>query len=766
MGIAARLKEDGRLHFWESIGAKILGAFLVIVFLVLNITGWIFYYALRRNLEAELGTRLANLASASASLLDGTRVRLVPASEIFREQIRETLSKIKGATALERIYIFDDEHKNIVEDTGAVPIGEEYVLLRISRGEVDRVFSSGEATSSVLYRVGQRWYKSAYAPIRDVDGRVVAALGVDASARYFDLLRRARRTILAINGVSAGIAIAVSFILARSLIVPIRRLMEAAQRVGGGDLSARASPSSRGEIGYLARVFNDMLDSLRERSERLSALYREESLRAERKMRELATLARIGGLMGAFEDVGGLLRSILDEVLNGLGVEGGAVVFPAGELEDVSVGSLKMPSRESIEMRLRSWPQEERSLRGDGEVFVPLRAEDVPEGMLVVRSKGMAEQTQEDEVFVVIASIMAQAVRIGRNISRIVSIGRYNKSILESVASGVISVDQGGRIAVCNPAARKILDPKGEGTIGQDISSLPERLRRLLEDALAGEVHSRVEFEVPAGNSRIFLGASTSLLQDERGAPLGAILVFTDLTEIRQLQRELAVRDRLAALGEMSAGIAHEIRNPLSGMRIFAEILRKRLISLGEEELTGHVETILREIRNLDDLISEFLLFARPLQMNLQRRNLKDIVDSALELFAPNLDEKNIKLILDLKPDVVSMVDDDKLKRAILNLLINAAQAIDERGTITVGLREEGDKILVSVQDTGCGIEEELRDKIFNPFFTTKDRGAGLGLSLVHKIVEGHGGSIRVESRVGEESTFTIVLPKGSVEGG
>lgn len=292
----------------------------------------------------------------------------------------------------------------------------------------------------------------------------------------------------------------------------------------------------------------------------------------------------------------------------------------------------------------------------------------------------------------------------------------------------------------------------------------------MLQDALArGIVISRREFELDRkGQGRIWVGVSTSLLHDREGEIIGVTFVFTDLTEIKHLQEQVELRRRLTVLGEMSAGIAHEFRNFMGTIMGFAKLIAKRLDS--NDPGQNMVQAITRELQAMDRLIEQLLSFGRHIELNLRPVDLEPFLHKQiLHALDQATDHPRPQLNLEISSGIPQVVLDEVLMRqAITNLLQNALEAMPQGGELRVRVellkREisaQGTvrEVLLEIADTGQGIPAEKLDKIFLPFFTTKQKGTGMGLALVHKIVLSHNGRIQVDSTEGRGSTFRIYLP-------
>jgi len=275
---------------------------------------------------------------------------------------------------------------------------------------------------------------------------------------------------------------------------------------------------------------------------------------------------------------------------------------------------------------------------------------------------------------------------------------------------------------------------------------------------------------------KIYLGFSISPLTDPEGSLIGHTLIFQDITRFKEMEEQMKRVDKMAAIGLLASGMAHEIRNPLASLSGSIQVLNSEL------RLDNHqqhlMEISLRESERLNALITDFLLFAQPPQTHRDPWEISKIIDETVELFRHSPSFRNgIEIVRpNHQGDIEARVDRDQLKQVIWNLLINAAQAMDREGQIGIqmdkeheafwgaGPRSSGAKkgkewVKISISDSGGGISSQDKEKIFEPFFTTKEGGTGLGLSIVHKIIENHDGRIRVESEMGRGSTFTIFLP-------
>lgn len=344
----------------------------------------------------------------------------------------------------------------------------------------------------------------------------------------------------------------------------------------------------------------------------------------------------------------------------------------------------------------------------------------------------------------------------------------YNEDILKSVSSGVIAFNKENKITTFNEAAEKILGIEGNGLLGKscwDAFGEESGLCHLLNTTLQRQEGSlRRELEIARGSSeKKWIGISSSILKDRKDEAIGTILIFSDITEIKGLQDEIRQKDRLTVLGELAGGIAHEFRNMMGTILGFAKLLSKKIGK--KEPMQGMIEAIMNELNTMEMMINELLslgkaapLSLKPVDINKMLRNI--LIKSMGEIKEPK-PQMDINIPLDM-PEV--MADELLIRQAFTNLIQNSIDAMPDGGRLDVSGRyyaiEGMDRTVeISIRDTGIGIAADKIERIFLPFFTTKPKGTGLGLALVHKIILSHNGKIEVESREGAGTTFRVILP-------
>lgn len=342
-----------------------------------------------------------------------------------------------------------------------------------------------------------------------------------------------------------------------------------------------------------------------------------------------------------------------------------------------------------------------------------------------------------------------------------------HERIVESIRSGLVTTDLEGRIFTFNTTAEEITGYKAEDVKGKHISKLFGEIQLQIQESLSaaevGELSPRFESEclTPEG-LRLRLGFSISPLFTESGETTGLILSFQDLTDIRSMEETARRQDRLAAVGRVAAGIAHEIRNPLAAMRGAIQVLQSDLN--GDASQAQLMGIILNESDRLNKIITDFLTYARP---RLSEFETVDVCEAMRETFtllkhSPELRENHVLEEVLPKEQITTLADSSQLKQVFWNLSRNAIQAMPDGGTLRAEVtKRRSGRIQITFTDTGCGMSPQQVERLFEPFSSTKG-STGLGLSIVYQIVRDHGGTINVRSREGQGTTITIELPSAS----
>ncbi|MFP5213529.1 MAG: ATP-binding protein [Acidobacteriota bacterium] len=335
----------------------------------------------------------------------------------------------------------------------------------------------------------------------------------------------------------------------------------------------------------------------------------------------------------------------------------------------------------------------------------------------------------------------------------------FTSTLINQMPVGLMTTDMEGNIQRANEASHVILHQ--EEAIGGNLNDFPcfrsiiEQLRR------EGSVIEREILCPLEGGETAPLLMNAALIRDGEERSTGYVLLFTDMTNIKQLEERLRRSERLAGLGRLAAGIAHEIRNPLSSIKGFATILASRFPE--EDKSRTIADVMVQEVERLNRVVTELLDYARPTELSRRSCSCADMLRHTLSLVERDARLRNIEIASTTIPEDLTLeADPDRLSQVLLNLYLNGLQAMDHGGTLKVEAFREDGRAVLNVTDTGHGIPSEHLPHIFDPYFTTKPSGVGLGLANVHKFVEAHGGEIEVASNPGQGTTFTIRLPLGN----
>lgn len=330
-----------------------------------------------------------------------------------------------------------------------------------------------------------------------------------------------------------------------------------------------------------------------------------------------------------------------------------------------------------------------------------------------------------------------------------------NDNILKSLDSGVITLDLKGNIISANPMSKNILDLQSdEQIINKDIY---EFFPALDLDNLISTKREQILYTTSEGE-KITLGFSSSLLQGDDDQTQGYILIFQDLTEIKILEDKLRNTEKLAILGQLASGLAHEIRNPLSAISGAIEILSSEVESSSDNLRLVNVAT--QEIERMNLIVEDFSILTNPILKTGLPVDMSVILNETLDTFSKTIKRSDINLERQIQSEIFVKGDSYRLKQSVWNLLLNSMQSISGQGTIRIEALVEKENVIVKISDTGCGISQKNISSIFDPFFTTKNSGTGLGLVIVQKVIEGYNGKIDVVSAVNEGSTFIITIGK------
>jgi two-component system sensor histidine kinase HydH len=346
--------------------------------------------------------------------------------------------------------------------------------------------------------------------------------------------------------------------------------------------------------------------------------------------------------------------------------------------------------------------------------------------------------------------------RMGVTHATLLNTQLYANNVLESIPDSLITLDQDGNIVSCNKNAEELLKRCSRDIVGKKVLDMfpacpPETLTA--EDNM---IEKDAELQVANGKP-VPVKMGSALLKDHQGKRIGRVLVMRDVGEIRLMEQQLEHSRRLAALGSMAAAIAHEVRNPLGTLRGLAHFFGSE--DGASDACKEYSKFMISEVDRLNQLVTELLQFGAPQDIKFDKVEVKTMVEKIVTLLKNDLVEKNIKFVRQYDEDAELYGDTNLLIQTLLNLLTNSIQAIPNGGEITLKIQCNSQKCRISVSDTGTGMSDETKSKMFDPFFTTRKNGSGLGLAVSHRIVERHNGYFEINSAVNAGTTITMVLP-------
>jgi two-component system sensor histidine kinase HydH len=355
---------------------------------------------------------------------------------------------------------------------------------------------------------------------------------------------------------------------------------------------------------------------------------------------------------------------------------------------------------------------------------------------------------------------LAQSYRVTK--TSLTRIKAFSDNLVENMPIGLIAIDQNKKIVSINQVAGSILRVTPRKIIGKDARhTLPDQIWQHIQDLAkeSGILEKEITYSSPDGTV-VPLEFSTTWLYDDKGSFLGYIVLFKDLSEIRSLRNEIARNQRMASVGRLAAGVAHEVRNPLSSIKGFATYFKERYHDVPEDQQISAI--MIQEADRLNKVVGQLLEFARPIAISKKSTAIEPLIMDSLKLVERQASEKHIKITTDFSDGINEVnLDPDRISQVLLNLYLNALDAMEKGGHLAVSISMNAGKkqIEIKISDTGVGISSQDFPLIFDPYFTTKPTGTGLGLAIANNIIEAHDGIISLESRLGKGTTVTICLP-------
>ena len=345
---------------------------------------------------------------------------------------------------------------------------------------------------------------------------------------------------------------------------------------------------------------------------------------------------------------------------------------------------------------------------------------------------------------------------------------KFSERIVASLPSGLVAFDDQGLSITINSPGKALLELDGHG-LGEPYQKLLANyveLAEMVDHCLKeGTLYRRVEVESITNGQTKRLGATIAPIEwhAERG-PRGALCLLTDITEVTELKEQLALKNNLESLGEMSAGLAHEFKNAIAAMQGYVQLIQTQNLEAKAAVTAG---ALLNEVQSLSTMVTSFLNFARPQPLHVEDVSMKELIEECISELSPLFEHKKVELIVNSLTDFTVPADERMLRQTLLNLLRNAAESIPEnslRRSVFLDVESETDStrrqwIVIEIKDTGSGIAPHELKKIFIPFFTTKAEGHGVGLALSHRVISQHGGTLTAHNAVDGGAVFTIRLP-------
>ncbi len=365
-----------------------------------------------------------------------------------------------------------------------------------------------------------------------------------------------------------------------------------------------------------------------------------------------------------------------------------------------------------------------------------------------------------------------QIERIGqrmRNVEEVFSALKTNlDQILGNLQDGILLFTKDGRAVLVSDAARRFLQVSRDQILGSHATDIFDRntlLGRTLREAFDARV-ALINEEVRTENGRRIQASVDFIHDDLTGQGLGALVTLRDLESVEAIESELELSRRVSAIGRLTSGVAHEVKNPINAIVVHLELLKTKLGTTSPSAMR-HLDVIEVEIRRLDRVVQTLVDFSRPVELQLREQDLRDVIGDVLALATEELSTRNVTLtsVLPTK-SVIANVDADLLKQAALNVIQNGAQAMPEGGQLQVVLEADRKFATLRILDEGMGIPEEIREKIFDLYFTTKSEGSGIGLAMTYRILQLHHGSVEVQSRAERGTEFMLRIPLSSLDGG
>ncbi len=344
----------------------------------------------------------------------------------------------------------------------------------------------------------------------------------------------------------------------------------------------------------------------------------------------------------------------------------------------------------------------------------------------------------------------------------LIEIQAFTSLLVASLPVSIIATDHFGNIVIWNEAVAKLTGIKKSQAVGENLSHLlPDSLFKLFKNSSDQKEKKAEPIEIleTFNNNEYVLLCQVVIVTDDGHNNIGKMLLLSDVTEMKQLEQKIRESEKLAAIGKVAGGVAHEVRNPLSSIKGLALLLRNKFAVGSNEQNTA--DLLIQETERMNRTISEMMSLTRTSSISLAPVDTAALLNEELMLFQAEISAHGIIVVLDIDNDLKPICGDkDRLVQVIINILLNSIQAMEEGGTLSLtGKQHDSENVKITISDTGVGISNEILNQVFDPYFTTKKEGSGIGLAISQKIITDHGGIIKLDSQLGNGTTVTLVLP-------
>jgi signal transduction histidine kinase len=385
--------------------------------------------------------------------------------------------------------------------------------------------------------------------------------------------------------------------------------------------------------------------------------------------------------------------------------------------------------------------------------------------LLTAGQEPSAKGRQRSDEYGVVTTKIDRLGRQMRDVKEVFSALKENlDQIMANLQDGVMLFTRDWRAVLVSASVEGFVGkPRGEmlGHTVTEIFNLESRLGRLVLACF--ERHQPLSGREVESENGTRLQVSLDFIE-ERGERIGALITLRDAESVRRIEDEIELSRRLAAIGRLTSGVAHEVKNPINAIVVHLEVLRQKLQQL-DPDTRRHIDVIGSEIQRLDRVVQTLVDFTRPVELRLADLDLRRLVDEVVVLAQPDAERHGVSIVRDLPHDGLPVkIDADLVKQAVLNIVLNGVQAMPEGGALTIVGRRAGDDVQLEVRDQGAGIPQEVRDKIFNLYFTTKKNGSGIGLAMAYRVMQLHNGSVEYDSVEGRGTVFRLRLPLSAPE--